>query len=99
VSPDSPQFQSAANACRKYLPGGGPPALTAQEAAAAKAMARFAACMRKHGVPNFPDPNGTGFFPPGSIQKIAPASSPFVARAFTACQSLEAKFGPRIGLR
>ena len=46
VDPSSTQFQSALQACRKFLPGGGPPALTpAQQAEHAKAMASFAACM------------------------------------------------------
>ena len=98
ANPGSPQFQAALSACRKYLPGGGPPALTpAQQAEHAKAMARFAACMRAHGVPNFPDPNSTGFFPPGSLAKLDPNSSPMTA-AFRRCESLEPKFGPRIQL-
>jgi hypothetical protein len=47
VDPSSPQFQAAMQACRKYLPGGGPPSLTpAQQAEWASAMAKFAACMR-----------------------------------------------------
>jgi hypothetical protein len=98
VDPSSSQFQSAMQACRKYLPGGGPPSLTpAQQAEAAKANARFAACMRTHGVPGFPDPNGQGFFAPGSLKAIDPGS-PLVDRAFKACQSLEAHVGPRLSL-
>jgi hypothetical protein len=98
VNPASPQLQSALQACRKFLPGGGPPALTpAQEAAAAKAMRRFAACMRSHGVSKFPDPNGQGFFPPDSLQAIDPRS-PSARRAFRACQSLESKNGPHLQL-
>jgi hypothetical protein len=98
ADPASPKFQAALSACRKYLPGGGPPKLTpAQQAEHAKAMARFAACMRAHGVPNFPDPNGTGFFPPASLEKLDPAS-PQLTTAFRRCESLEPKFGPRIQL-
>jgi hypothetical protein len=98
ANPASPQFQSALNACRKYMPGGGPPTLTpAQQAQAAKAMERFARCMRTHGVPDFPDPSPTGFFTPGSIQKIGPGS-PLVTRAFPSCESLEPKAGPRLEL-
>jgi hypothetical protein len=58
-------------------------------------MTRFAACMRSHGVPGFPDPNSKGFFSPGSIQKIDPGSPP-VTRAFRSCVSLEPKVGPRL---
>lgn len=50
----SPAFSTAQNACKKYLPNGGQPPVTAPgERAAALAFAR---CMRTHGVPNFPDP-------------------------------------------
>jgi len=96
VDPTSPQFQAAAQACRKYLPGGGPPALTpAQQAEHAKAMASFAACMRKHGVPGFPDPNPQGFFPPAGLQGLDPSSS-FFQSAFKVCGPLQGKIGPRI---
>ncbi len=98
VDPSSPQFQAAMAACRTYLPGGGPPSLSpSQRAAAAKAMLSFAACMRQNGVPSFPDPNGRGMFPLGSIERIDP-TSPLVQRAFKACQQLEPKVGPRLQL-
>lgn len=96
VNPDSTQFQAAMQACRKFLPGGGPPALTpAQKAEAAKAMLSFASCMRKNGVPSFPDPNGQGQFPLGMIGKLG-ANPPALARAYQRCASLEPKVGPRI---
>ena len=98
VDPTSPQFQAAMQACRKYLPGGGPPTLSpAQQAEHARAMASFAACMRKHGVPNFPDPNGQGMFTPDQLQQLDP-TSPLFQAAFKACESLEPKAGPRIEL-
>ena len=96
VDPSSAQFQSALQACRKFLPGGGPPALTpAQQAEHAKAMASFAACMRKHGVAGFPDPNGQGMFSPGSIKALDP-TSPLFQSAFKVCAPLQGKVGPRI---
>ena len=96
VDPSSPQFQAALQACRKYLPGGGPPSLTpAQQADWATAMAKFAACMRKNGVPGFADPKLGA--PPLRNSGIDP-SSPIVQKAFDACQSLEPTFGPRIQL-
>lgn len=62
VNPQSPAFQRAQNACKRYLPNGGaPPVTSAHDTAAALA---FAKCMRAHGVPDFPDPLTT------------PASSP-----------------------
>jgi hypothetical protein len=58
INPDSAQFKAAQQACRAYAPGGGTngtvPAKVRQQALA------FSACMRKHGVPNFPDPQFTG---------------------------------------
>jgi hypothetical protein len=55
VKVNGPAFQSALQACHRYLPSGGAPspAKTAQIKAQALAMAR---CMRTHGVPDFPDP-------------------------------------------
>jgi hypothetical protein len=96
VDPSSAQFQSALQACRKLLPGGGPPALSpAQQAEHAKAMASFAACMRKHGVASFPDPNGQGMFSPKSIEGLDP-TAPLFQSAFKACASLQGKVGPRL---
>jgi hypothetical protein len=93
IDPSSPQFQAAMQACRKYMPGGGPPSLTpAEQAEWNKAMAQFAACMRKNGVPNFQTPQ-MGKAP--NANGIDPAS-PLVQSAFKACESLEPKVGPRI---
>jgi hypothetical protein len=65
---NSPQFTSADQACKSLLPGGGvqSPADQAQKRAG---LLAFAACMRKHGMPNFPDPNADGRFP-SSIGQI-----------------------------
>jgi hypothetical protein len=96
VDPSSLQFQSAMQACRTFLPGGGPPTLTpAQQAAHAKGMASFAGCMRKNGVPSFPDPNGSGMFSPSSLEQLNP-SSPLFQTAYKACLSLMPKVGPRL---
>jgi hypothetical protein len=95
VDPNSPQFQAATQACRKYLPAGPPPLSQAEQAAAVKAMAAFASCMRTHGVPSFPDPNSQGLFPLLGMKAIDP-SSPLVLTAFKACENLEPKVGPRI---
>ena len=50
-----------------------PPASTptgpAQRKARASALA-FSRCMRAHGLPNFPDPNGQGTFPPLTQQAL-----------------------------
>lgn len=54
INPQSPAFQSAVRACQKLQPGGnGPP--TMSEARRLAAL-KFASCVRKHGLPDFPDP-------------------------------------------
>ena len=55
--PNSPQYNSAANTCKHLLPSRGSVAgagtITPADQAA---YLRAAACMRSHGIPNFPDP-------------------------------------------
>ena len=63
INPGSPEFQAAQKVCQKYL--GPRPTATQQSQAERRALA-FAACMRAHGVPNFPDPT---FGPNGSIKQ------------------------------
>jgi hypothetical protein len=55
-----PAFQRAMQQCQKYQPQG-PPISGAQLAKIKQGALKMAACMRAHGVPNFPDPKvGTG---------------------------------------
>jgi hypothetical protein len=84
---DSPRFEAALKSCRKFLPdsGGSSPGQQAQEQAE---LLKFARCMRRHGVPDFPDPTvsgGRASFPPDGIDR----GSPLFAAAKKACaQSL-----------
>jgi hypothetical protein len=74
IDPGSTQFQHAQQACQKELPNGGVPS-PAQQAQARQGALAFSACMRKNGVPNFPDPQ----FGPGgrvSIRIHAAGSGP-----------------------
>jgi hypothetical protein len=63
--PDPAKLDEAFNACVSIvdvLPAGvmnGPDV----SAADLEKMGRFAACMRQHGLPEWPDPNGNGLFP------------------------------------
>jgi hypothetical protein len=65
----NPRFQAATEACGHLLPDGGPgvspsPAVVQQIQID---MAKFARCMRSHGVPNWPDPTldrGRAIFDP-----------------------------------
>jgi hypothetical protein len=55
IDPGSSQYQHALQACQKELPNGGQPT-PAQQAQARQEALAFSACMRKNGIPNFPDP-------------------------------------------
>jgi len=58
IDPSSPKFQAADTACRPLLPNGGvAPQLTPAQQ---QQFLAWAACIRAHGVPNFPDPTFTG---------------------------------------
>jgi hypothetical protein len=92
--PDSPRFTAALNSCRKFLPDGGvsSPEQQAQEQAA---LLKFAACMRAHGVPEFPDPTvigGRARFPESAI----PRGSPRLGAAKKACRQTLAGGSARV---
>jgi len=85
----NPKFSSAQKACSKLIPGGGPgpgsnhPISEKEQAEYLKA----AACIRTHGIPNFPDPTFEG----GGVHishKGLDLSSPQARKAEEACQSL-----------
>ena len=84
----NPQFKSAQQACRKLLPGGGPGAsphpISPQEQTQ---YLKAAACVRSHGVPDFPDPTFSG----GGVHiehQGLNESSPTFKAAVHACESL-----------
>lgn len=83
----SPAFTSAMHACEYLTPADTqPPVASASQKAAALKLAR---CMRKHGVPNYPDPtykDGREIPPPIADPSIDPASPAFGA-ASKMCQS------------
>ena len=88
------QLQRAQEACQKYLPGGGPQALTpAQKAQMRQSELQIAQCMRKHGYPNFPDPDSQGVL---DLPNIDPSSSQFQT-AMQACRPSGGK--GNIGIR
>lgn len=89
ISPSSSTFQSAQQACQKLIGGGKPPS-PADQAKAKEAALHFSACMRGHGITDFPDPvfsnGGVGISiraHPGS--DLNPSSSAF-QNAQRACQ-------------
>ena len=91
LDPSSPRFQAAQQACKSLAPS---QTTSASNAQVASQGLKFAACMRSHGVPNFPDPktsNG-GFM----ITGINP-NSPQFQSAQQACRSLMPGGGPGSG--
>lgn len=83
VDPNSPQFKNASRKCRPLAPPGwaGP----RQDPAGQAQMLKFSQCMRKNGVPRFPDPQG-GTLP--SFGKDVDPDSPQFKNAQKACQNL-----------
>ena len=86
LDPNSPKMQTAQKACQSLAPGGaqGGTVSAAQQAQALK----YSACMRSHGVPNFPDPTFTGGGVQLHVTGIDP-NSPQMVAAQKACQSLQ----------
>jgi hypothetical protein len=65
INPSSPAFQRAFHACKKQLPGGGPPAHASEQQK--QQLLATSRCMREHGVSGFPDPV-TAATPPSDPQ-------------------------------
>jgi hypothetical protein len=85
LDPSSPQFQSAEQACKALQPPGlqsGSSANVAQQSQ----ILKLVNCMRKNGVPNFPDPQN-GHIQITGANGIDP-NSPQFQSAVQACQKL-----------
>jgi hypothetical protein len=87
VDPNSPQYQSARQACSS-LRGGG--TANSESGNLAKGL-KFSQCMRSHGVPGFPDPNKNGGY--SGTSSINP-SSPTFQNAQSTCRQLSGLGGP-----
>lgn len=89
LDPASPVFRRAEADCRHLLPAGKAPTQARQQRIEAGALA-FAACMRSHEVPSYPDPK---FDPGGTVSQgysrsmgVDP-SSPIFQAAQNTCRS------------
>jgi hypothetical protein len=88
----SPQFVSAQNACKSLLPNGG--VGRPLSPAAQQQFLNWAACIRAHGVPNFPDPVFSG----GGVEIRTPNGGLQMQAAQEACKSkMPAGFGTQSG--
>lgn len=92
LDPNSSQYQAAQKACQKDRPSLGL-ATPAQKAAANADALKYSECMRSHGEPDFPDPNGQGVIQILNATGILSPNSPQYQQAATACQSLDNGFG------
>lgn len=63
--PDPAKLDAAFNACQSLVAALPPGVMSGTQVSAEdlEKMGRFAACMRQHGYPEWPDPNGDGLFP------------------------------------
>jgi hypothetical protein len=102
VDPSSPAFRTASAKCAKFQPSGGlaPGLQTHPTAQWLAQMVKAAECMRRHGIPNFPDPGtsvpsylGSGVREVSNIDGVIfvfPSAldpqSPAFLRAAAACQ-------------
>jgi hypothetical protein len=100
TSPAAPAFRAAQAKCHKFmpLPGSGPGSSTGPAAHTMAKLVKIAQCMRRHGVPQFPDPRTSVPSNPSGFQEISnfdgaillfPSTinmqSPAYRRALTAC--------------
>jgi hypothetical protein len=88
IDPNSPVFEKAEADCQKLLPVGEAPSQAQQQQFERQALA-FAACMRSHGLPSWPDPIVLGVKMTehiGASSGIDP-NSPIVQAAQKACQT------------
>ena len=83
LNPNDPRFQVADQACRSLLPGGGQ--APAPSTRRITEEVKWAACMRAHGLPSFPDPNAEGAFDSSRMDD----SSLAFQTATNACKSLQ----------
>ena len=85
IDPGSPAYTSARSVCQKLLPNGGQPT-PAQIAQRQQQMLTFSACMRAHGIKDFPDPSNGGIQLQGGPGSDLDPNNPTFQQAQQACQ-------------
>lgn len=85
LDPNSPASKAAEQACKSLRPAG--LGSGGQSVASQNKMLQFVSCMRKNGVPNFPDPSASGALRITSGSGVDP-NSPQFKSAMQTCQKL-----------
>lgn len=94
----SPQVLTAYGACRNLLPPGALQLSTTQQQVILKKFLKRAACMRAHGITNFPDPSMHNGLPSQSLAGAGiDVNSPFFQSAFRACTGHNLRRAPGNG--
>jgi hypothetical protein len=94
LNPGSPGFQRAVAACQHLIPAGSDAGHTLSQAKQQQMKTQllaFAACMRSHGYPNYPDPTfGSGGMVSQSLSAKSgmDPNSPQFQKAQKTCQGL-----------
>ena len=85
MDPSSPAFEAAQAKCQKLMPGGGPPGPgpTHPSAQALAQMLKVSQCMRRHGIPKFPDPGSSIPFNKAGIRVITDMHGVILAFPFS----------------
>jgi hypothetical protein len=97
LDPRSAAFQHAQQGCQKLLPDAGQPS-SAQEAQIRTELLSLAQCLRKHGYPNFPDPDSKGTFALNGASSVDPGSPQFQS-AMSACRPGNGKVPVSIAIK
>jgi hypothetical protein len=92
LNPSSPLFQKAEADCQHLVPAGKGPSQALQERMKAR-MLGFAACMRSHGVPGYPDPR----FGPGGMVSQGISTSDGISPDSPAFQAAQKNCGGKLG--
>ena len=92
IDPNSPAFQAAQRSCQSLLPAGKTAGGGSVSPAERARILRYAACIRTHGVPNYPDPTFNGnAIDFGNLSGFA--DLPQYQSALRACASLNPMHG------
>ncbi len=97
LDPRSSAFRQAQQTCQKLLPDAGQPS-PAQQAQERTELLTLGQCIRRHGYPNFPDPDSHGAFDLTSASGVD-TGSPQFRSAMSACHPENGKVPFSIGVK